>query len=218
MGLFSSVAGIFGGGDDSASQAAAVQAQALREAKKTVEKQLAQTRSDLLPFAEAGQEGFDQFVRGSTIGGFSQNLDDIFSSGSLQPLIDERTRAAQSQLAAGGLTRSGAGVQEIAAIPQDIGLAIEQLLSGRQGQLGSIGVDTLTNLGAFGQQGAQTIAGIHGNIGATQASGVLGQAQADAARKEQIFGGLDSLASTAASLFTPAGGGGGAGNIASFFL
>ena len=185
------ISGIFGGGDAGASAAGAANSR-IDLGIDELRKQFGQAQESFQPFIDAGLQGLQGQVQGSTVGGLGDILGQIFSGGALQPLINERTRAAQGQLAAGGLTRSGTGLETIAAIPQDIGLAIEQMLSGRQGSLAQGGFTGVQNVAQLGANQAQGIAGSFGQQGENISSGILADAQAKAAG----IGNLVNLAST----------------------
>lgn len=106
----------------------------------TIDAELPRILGELEPFQTAGLQGLDRFAQGSTPGGFAQNLDTLFSSGALDPLISERERQVGSALAQAGLTRSGTALREAAAIPTDVALQIENMLSSRQGDLAGMGL------------------------------------------------------------------------------
>lgn len=120
----------------------------------------AEQRRLLTPFIQAGAGQIGALEEGATPEGFGERLRRIFEGGALDPLIEERTRAAQGQFGAAGLTRSGGAVQEIAAIPQDIGLMIENLLSQRSGELFNVGQETALGFGGLVGQGAGQQAGV----------------------------------------------------------
>lgn len=178
-------------------QAAKLQAAAQERGLQAMLEQLGITREQFAPFLQAGtgalpelQEGF-QPQRGSTQVGLEEILGEIMGGEAFQGLRDERTRAVQGQLAAGGLTRSGAGIQAAADIPTDLAFEIENMLFGR-GQSGEIsriqGLQNLvsTGLSAAGsgasQGGSMTsqIASQLGGIGSTQGQGITGAAEAAA--------------------------------------
>lgn len=189
-------AGLFGGGGGK--KAAQIQADAFLKGIAELRRQFDLTQENVSPFLQAGQEALPGVVQGSTIGGFGQRLNEIFNSGALQPLIDERMRAAQGQLAAGGLTRSGTALREIANIPTSLGLDIENLLNSRQTNLAGSGQNAAIGLGALGQQNAQSIANLQGQIGQGFASGFLADQQA----QQQSIGNLIGGATAAAFLFS----------------
>ena len=199
-----------GGKKDAPKDAANIAAQATREGISELRRQFdigrgdvlqAQelARGDIAPFRQVGIRGLGKLERGATVGGLGENLDQIFRSGALDPLVRERTEAAQGQLASAGLNRSGTAVQEIANIPTQLGLQIEQLLTGRGQDLANIGLGAATGtaniaqgagqqLAGLGQQFGQSVLGAQRDIGQTQASGILGSAQAKSAFGQSALG------------------------------
>jgi hypothetical protein len=153
-----------------------------------IKEQFGETKESFQPFIDAGLQGLEGVQQGSTIGGFGDRLDEIFNSGALDGLIDQRTRGAQSQLAAGGLTRSGTGVQEIAGIPQELAFALEQQLTGRQSGLANQGFGAISNIGNLGAGQAGAIGGLLGQQGQNTSSGIITDAQSSAAFGGQILG------------------------------
>ena len=129
----------------------------------------------LNPFEQAGAGQLPGLVEGATIGGLDSRLAEIFNSDTFGSLVDDRTRGVQSQLAAGGLTRSGAGVESIANVGSELGLQLEQLLTGRSSSLAGQG------LGAAGG-----IANLFQNKGENTSSGILADAQAKSAFGSQL--------------------------------
>jgi len=138
-------------------------------------------REDLAPFREAGAGALGDVEQAASIPGFGERLAEIFSGGSLDPLIAERTRAAQGQLSAAGLNRSGTAVEEIADIPTDLGLQIEQLLTGRSQGLANLGFGAAQSGAGLASQLGQSLLGARQQIGQDRASGILGGAEAAAA-------------------------------------
>lgn len=163
-----------------------------REGVQEIRRLLGQTQADFDPFIQAGTRQLPGLERGATVGGLDETLAQIFSSDTFGALRDERTRAVQGGLSAGGLTRSGTATRELSQIPVDIGLQLEQLLTGRSQQLAGQGLGAASNLGSLrGQAGGQI-----GNLLGGQA-GIEGQATlAEKERRQQ-----QSLASQ--NLFLP---------------
>lgn len=140
-------------------------------------RQFNQTRSDLLPFIEAGERQLPVLESRATIEGLDAVLSQIFNSENFQTLRDERINAAEGVLASGGLIRSGTALEEVAAIPTDLGFAIESLLTGRSQSLAGQSNTTATNLGQIGASNSQAIANLtqsHGN-NISQTRGQAGQ-------------------------------------------
>jgi len=207
------VKGLFG--DSGApSEAAGAQVAQIQEAIRAIQSQQGITTANLDPFLRAGTGALPGVQQASTIGGFGQRIGELSRGGALQPLIDERTRGVQGALSAGGLTRSGTAVQELAAVPQDILFAIEQMLSQRGTNLANLGQQTGVQLGQFGANAASNIANLQSGIGAVQGAGILGTAEARAGQAGAIAGGFGDLfkAGASAGLF----GAGGAGGVDEF--
>jgi hypothetical protein len=132
------------------------------------------------PFAQAGAGQLDGLTEGATIGGLDARLAEIFNSDTFSALIGDRTRGVQGQLAAGGLTRSGAGMESIANVGSELGLQLEQLLTGRS-----------QGLAGQGLQAAGGVADMLTQQGQNTASGIVTDAQSKAAG----LGGVAKLAS-----------------------
>lgn len=183
MGLFDAIGSIFGGG-------AQVGGQAAGESNVLLQQAIAELRGQQAPFTAAGEAALPEVLSGITPGGLDERLGQIFGTDVFQNLVEERTGAVEGQLAAGGLTRSGTALSEAAAIPTDIGLALESLLTGRAQDL------------AFGAQGAgaQTstnIANLLTKQGSNISSGILTDAQAIAAGGQNLI----NIGTTAAKIF-----------------
>lgn len=176
--------GLFGAASQAGSRAGAAQAAGKQQGIETLTQELS-------PFRDAGLQGLAGFQQGSTAEGFGANLEELLSGGALQGLVQERGRAVQGQLAAGGLTRSGAGIQAAAAVPTDLALQIEQMLSQRQGGLAETGFQAARGIGGG-------VAALQSGIGQDIGSGIVTDAQAKAGQQQQLF----QLATTAASFFS----------------
>lgn len=160
------------------------------------------TQENILPFVAAGTGALPDVVQGITAGGLDERLAEIFGTGAFESLIGERTRAVEGQLAAGGLTRSGTAIQEAANIPTSLGLALEELLTGRATNLAASGQNAALGLGQLGAQTSGGIANLFAQQGQNLASGILTDAQARA-------GGISNLFSAATLGLT-------AGNVGGF--
>lgn len=153
-----------------------------------IRRRFAETKEAVDPFLQAGRGGLESIQGSATLGGLGDMLGQIFNSGDLDPLVAERTRAAQGQLAAGGLTRSGTALETIASIPQELGLQIEQLLQGRQAGLADLGFNSAQLLGNFGSNAASQVNSNLSQQGQNTASGGLGTAQAQAGFTNSLLG------------------------------
>lgn len=153
------------------------------------EAQAAQDELDALGISPS--EFMQQQVQQQQQGGGGQG------NAAFRALVDERQRAVQGQLSAGGLTRSGTALQEAARIPTDLGFQIEQLLSGRTSALAGSGQNAAAQLGAFGSQASGGVASLLQQTGSAAASGILADQQASAAAGQNIL----NTAATIGSIF-----------------
>jgi len=196
-------------GAEAATQAGAIQGDAILEAsklgaqsqeeiRKLIEQQLGITKEQFAPFLAAGTGALPGVQQGSTIGGLDQRISQILGSEQFQPLVQERTRAVQGNLAAGGLTRSGAAITEGAKIPTDLAFQIENLISGRESNLANTGLTAAAQgsgqeqnflnqiINSITQGTGALTSGITGSANAT-ASGILGAAQSEAAGTQNLL-------------------------------
>ena len=153
------------------------------------------TQNNINPFIEMGHSFAPDVAQAATMEGLDQRLSDIFGSDIFNTLVSERERAVNNQLSAGGLTRSGAGIQAAANIPTEIGLGLEELLSGRQNNLYGSAQNAAMGLGSLSQNNSNTISNLISGQGQAVASGVLADAQA----KAQGWGNVIGIASMAAT-------------------
>lgn len=124
------------------------------------------------PFMDAGLLGLEQFTDTTTPEGLDALLARIMGGDAFGSLLDERTQSVEGQLAAGGLTRSGTAIEEAAAIPTNLAMELEGILSGRSGALADTGFAASSN-----------IADLTTRIGEAIASGILGVESRDNTRK-----------------------------------
>jgi len=145
------------------------------------------SQDNLRPFLDVGTGAIEDLQEGSTMGGLDNILARIMGSDTFGTLRDERERSVTGLLGSGGLTRSGAGMEEIADVPTDLALQLEQLLNNRQGNLVNIGQNTAVGAGNLGTQSASGINQALGNMGNTSMQGALGQQQAQAAGTQNLM-------------------------------
>ena len=192
------VSSLFGGGGSSAAGAAAGAAGAGSQAAvDEMRRQFDISRKDIAPFIQAGTQALPGVIQGSTVGGLEERLAQVMGTDVFRDLVGERTRAVQGQLGAGGLTRSGTAVEAAAAIPTDISLAIEELLSGRQRNLAGMGQTSSFGQAKLGAQTSENIATMLAQQGQQQASGIIGAQQARSGGAANLV----NLATTAAGIF-----------------
>ena len=179
MGFLSSLGNAFGfggGGDDIDPE----------DAIRVLREQFNQTSENVQPFIDGGFFGLDQLLESATPEGLDDRLGRIFGTQSFQNLRDERVGDVQGQLAAGGLTRSGGALEAISNISPQLGLQIEQLLTGRSSGLADAGRQSAFNLGQLGAQNAGSIASL---LNGAQ----IGNAQQQASQGSNAFGLLGNV-------------------------
>ena len=209
MGLFDSSLGFLGLddtiGDLTGANAADATARATTESLAFQQqgldeliRQFGISQENLQPFIGAGQDALGPLQQGSTVEGLDQMLAQIMGTDTFGTLRDERERSTTGLLGSSGLTRSGAGLQEIANVPTDLALQLESMLYGRQGNLATMGQNAAVGAGSLGAQGASGINQSLTNMGNTTSQGILGQQQAQAAGTQNLM----NLGLLAASYFS----------------
>jgi len=166
MGFFSGLASAFGFGSNAGRDAARAKVKESRRGER-------RATGFLDPFFQAGVGGLEQVQEGTTAGGLDERLGRIFDTESFGRLLEERTKAVQGQLSAGGLTRSGTALQEIANVPTQLGFDIENLLTQRSAGLAGAGLQAGGALAGQAIQGGQF-------RGSAISSGIITDAQAQA--------------------------------------
>lgn len=194
----SALSSVFGGGSSQVGGGAAAASNVgINKQIAELRRQFDVTQGNITPFLEAGTEQLAPLTQGTTAAGLDERLAQIFGTDAFGALRDERTRAIEGQLAAGGLTRSGTAIQEAANIPASLGLALEEMLTGRSSNLAGTGLGAATGLGQFGAQTSSAIGQALAQQGKNISSGILTDQQARAAGGENLV----NLATTAAGIF-----------------
>jgi len=175
------------GSSSAGSDAAGIEQQFNREAIEEIKKQLGITTENIAPFLEAGTGALPDVIQGTSAEGLAARLKEIFSTDIFGSLVDERGRAVQGQLSAGGLTRSGTAFAEAAKVPTDVALAIENLLTGRSTNLANQGQNAALGLGKIGAQSATSIAELLKQSGIAGSSGAITDAQSKAKSSQNIL-------------------------------
>ncbi len=166
-------------------RAAQLEAKGQRRGIRAIEDELAVTQGRLDPFTETGAGALKSYQRGSTVGGVGNRLERIFEGGALDPLVAERLKIAQGQLGSVGLSRSGTALEEVSAIPTELGFALEQTIQDRKGDLVDLGFQGAQAQGAFGSVAGAGIADLLGGIGASKSAGILTREQMLAEQRSQ---------------------------------
>lgn len=190
---------LFGGNDgaDAARDAAEIESQHLREALAETARQFDVTTARLQPFVDAGAGSLVDLQQGATSEGLDARLSAILNGEAFGSIVDDRTKLVQQQLAAGGLTRSGFGIQEAANIPTELALALDDVLNNRQSNLFGSSQNAAAGLGSLGAQNSALSSQLLSNTGSSIGQGIIGGAQADAAGTQNLL----NTALTGAALF-----------------
>jgi len=144
------------------------------------------SQANLSPFSEFGTNQLAGLEQSATTGGFFGDASQLgpivqeLNAGAIQ----EQTRDINSQLGSRGLTRSGAGVEAVAGVPQALNLerllSITSGLQGRRERIAGLGTGTGQTLAGLGQQSAEQSANLLGQ-------GILGAAQARAQGQQNLI-------------------------------
>lgn len=161
----------FGKKDRAGARGARDQQKFNQQAIDELKRQFGIAQEGITPFIEAGKGALGDVIEGATVEGLDQRIAQLLDTDIFGSLVEERQRGVQGQLAAGGLTRSGTAIQEAAAIPTDIALALENILSGRQTNLAASGQNAALGLGGLGAQSASGIANLLNASGVAKAQG-----------------------------------------------
>ena len=184
--MFVPLSGLFGG-NDSGSSGAAMQGQYNQQAIDEIKRQFELTQDNIAPYLGAGATALTDVQQGSTAQGLDARLAEIFNSDTFGSLIGERQRAVQGQLSAGGLTRSGTATQEMANVPTDLGMMLEQLLTNRSTGIANTGANSAIGLGNIGANASGNIANIYSNTGQAAANGAVTDAQSEAQGNQNLL-------------------------------
>lgn len=174
-------------GADAQKDAARASANAQLKGIDELRRQFGITQENLAPFMRFGKDAISGLKSGLSVGGIDEALGQIFGSDAFGNLREERERSMTGLLGASGNTRSGFGLEQIASVPTDLGLRLEQLLFGRNQNAVNLGQNTAVGLGAQGGQTSQGISNSLSNIGQTQAAGITGAAGAKAAGAQNLL-------------------------------
>lgn len=211
MGLFSSIASVFGASKKkkAVKQAAAAQAAAAQAGIDQQNEQFQQTQANIEPYLGAGTKalGAQQDLLGLNGTGVQQSsLDALKASPLFQQLFGAGQDAVLSSASATGGLRGGNAQRSLYDAGEDTFAQIIQQQLANLGGLSSAGLGAATNLGTFGADKAGQISQLLGNKGAAQAGGILGSAAAS----QQLYSSIANLIQDgAAALFGAPGGSGG---------
>lgn len=213
MGLFSSVASIFGASKKkkAVKAAAAAQAAAAQAGIDQQNAQFAQTQQNIAPWLTGGTKalGAQQDLLGLNGTGVQQTqLDALKSSPLFQQLFGAGQDAVLSSASATGGLRGGNAQRSLYDAGEDTFAQVIQQQLANLGGLSGQGLGAATGLGQLGAENAGQVSQLLGNKGTAQAGGILGAAAAD----QQKYGAIGNLFS---DIFGSGGSSGGGINLSS---
>lgn len=208
MGLFGGIASIFGGAAQKKASKKATKAQvdAYNKGIDEQKRQYDTTRADFDPYRQAGYGGLSQL--GDLVGlngGDEQSLaiEALRKSPLYQSLYANGEEALLANASATGGLRGGDTQRGLADFGRDtLATTIEAQLA-RLGGIAGMGMGATESVANFGQNKANAVTTLLGNIGNAKASGYLTRGGITAQQFQNAGGMLDS----AVSAFMPGGGG-----------
>lgn len=208
MGLFSSIAGIFGSNKKkkAAQQAAAAQTAAFQQGIDATSAQNELLQQQLEPYLTAGDQALGQQSNLLGLNGAGVQLgsiDALKASPLYQSLFGNGEDAILANGSATGGLRGGNTQRSLADFGRDtLAQTIEAQLS-RLGGLSGQGLSAATNGGALGAQSVAQLTALLSGQGQAKAGGILGAANADLEK----YGNIANLVGSAIGSFNFGGGG-----------
>lgn len=147
-------------------QAAKRREQLFKESLGEQRRQFDTTYEQQRPFYEAGAEMLPTLERGATAAGYGSALDDLLANSQISNIRGERIGREST------VNRNLSGLGDLTAREAT---AIDNLLTQRQQSLAGRGLTAGTTTAGYGQQSANQISNLLGDIGASRAQGIIGQ-------------------------------------------
>jgi hypothetical protein len=192
-GALSAAGGIFS--SRQAGKAASAQAAAANQAAQMAQAQYLQTREDLAPWREVGEQALYEYAdllgvpSPGAEGATSPDFSSFYASPGYQFRQEEGTKAVERSAAARGMLQSGATLKALQEHGQNIASDEFNTYANRLSNLAGLGQTATTSTGQFGAQATSQSGSALERAGAARASGYLGQGQA----AQGVAGDLSSL-------------------------
>jgi hypothetical protein len=157
------------------------------------------TRADLLPWLTAGQSALGGMLDLLGTNGADKQqsaITGLQNSPLFQSEYRQGTEAILQNASATGGLRGGNTQHSLANFGSDLLAQVIQQQMGNLGGISGAGANTGAQLGGFGANAANAIAGLFGNIGQAKAGGILGKA----AGYTQVAQGVGELLSSIAGM------------------
>lgn len=207
MGLFSFVGGLFGGGAQkkAANQATAAQVAAYNRGIDIQNQQYQQTRSDYMPYTQAGNAAVTDLSQ--LVTGYDGNPEGLTARIQGDPLYQSAYRNGEEALlqnasATGGL-RGGNAQRSLADFGSDTLSGVYQQILGNLSGVAGMGLGATGSVAGAGMNAANNNTQLVGNIGQAQANNYLARGRINAQNWQNAGSFLDQIGSS----FLPGGGG-----------
>ena len=211
VGLFSFIGGLFGGGSQkkAVAQATAAQTAALNRAIDIGNQQFQQTRSDYMPYTQAGTAAIGDLSALLGLGG----LGGVSETGATQAGRDRQAEAIaqlqqgplyqslyrngeeallQNAAATGGI-RGGNMQRGLADFGSDVLSNVYQNTLSNLGNVAGLGLGATGSVASFGANNANNAAGLTTQIGQAQANNYLARGRINAQNWQNAGGFLDQI-------------------------
>ncbi len=152
-----------------------------------------QARADLQPFVESGLEAQGAVSAGSSLEGLGGSIEDILGSDLIGLLERDRSEVVRNELGRAGLTRSGAGVQELANIRPELAFSLENQLFNRNAGRFQNAQNAAAGQGAASMRSANAISQLQSNQGSNSAQLALNRGNINTAQTQGVAGGIQAL-------------------------
>lgn len=199
--LIGAGASIIGGlfGKSSADKAAAAQAKAANKALKLQREMWQTSRSDMMPWLDAGRTALTQYMSQLGLGDGATGPTNAFKeTPGYQWRVQEGEKGVMSNLSALGMKNSGKALKALESFRQGIASDEYDKWLGRVGGVAGQGQQSANSMAGYAQNAGNAMAGTIQDAGQARASGYVGGANA-------IMGGLNSAANFMGQAFNSFG-------------
>ncbi len=201
MGLFSLIGGLFGGGSQkkAANQAMQAQTAALNRAIDIGNQQFQQTRSDYMPYTQAGTAAINSLSGYLGLNGADAQqaaISTLQESPLYQSLYRNGEEALLQNAAATGGIRGGNTQRGLADFGSDVLANVYQNTISNLNDVSRLGLGATGSVAGFGANNANNAAGLTTQIGQAQANNYLAKGRINAQNWQNAGSFLDSISSS----------------------
>lgn len=188
------VGGLFGA--SSSKKAAKAQTEMFKLGIEEQRRQYDQTRTDLLPWLSAGSSALGGLLDIVGLNGGAKqqaSIDAIRSSPMFASLLRQGEEGILQNASATGGLRGGNIQHSLADFRSDLLASEIERQYAKLGGISGAGAQTGATIGGFGQNSANAISQLFGNIGQAKAGGIIGRAQGLSQAIGGVFNGLGAI-------------------------